>query len=90
VYPQEQKELVAALEIDAAELDLERPQRVLAEWGRRRGVPIVDLLPGFREHAQRHPDRILYYYPDAHLNAEGHHVAATLLDSALPRSGTLR
>ncbi len=90
VYPEEQKELLAALEIDAAELDLERPQRVLAEWGQRRGVPVVDLLPGFQEHARRHPDRSLYYYPDAHLNAEGHHVAAMLLDAKLPLSGTLR
>jgi hypothetical protein len=75
VYPDERLELIDALGITEADLDLDRPQRLLAEWGSRRGVAVVDLLPAFRLQQQQNPGN-LYHYPDAHLNASGHRVAA--------------
>jgi len=76
VYPEERRELIEALDISEADLDLDRPQRLLAEWASRRGVAAVDLLPAFRLHQQENPGVNLYHYPDAHWNAAGHRLAA--------------
>jgi hypothetical protein len=76
VYPKERLELIEALDIPEADLDLDRPQRLLAEWGARRGVAVIDLLPAFRLQQQANAGVNLYHYPDAHLNALGHRVAA--------------
>jgi SGNH hydrolase-like domain, acetyltransferase AlgX len=76
VYPEERKEMLGGLGLSEDELDLDRPQRLLLGWAAERGVTAVDLLPAFREHRREHPGSTLYYYPDAHLNALGHSVAA--------------
>ncbi len=76
IYPGERRELVKALGVPEADLDLDRPQRLLSEWASRRGVPAVDLLPAFRRRHEQDPDENLYHYPDAHMNAAGHHAAA--------------
>jgi len=60
-------------------LDVDRPQRLLAEWAAQSRVPFCDLLPPFRQYVQAHPQVRLYFYPDAHLNAAGHRLAATVL-----------
>ena len=61
------------------ELDLDRPQRELAAWASKRRVPLLDLLPAFREHATAQPAERLFFYPDSHLNPAGHRVVAPLL-----------
>jgi len=67
------------------QLDLDRPQRVLRDWASAHSVSTLDLLPGFREYHRTHPDELLYYHPDSHLNANGHRVAAMLLLEHLRR-----
>lgn len=69
----------AAYRLTDDQLDLDRPQRVLREWASAHSVSLLDLLPGFRKYHRTHPDELLYYHPDSHLNANGHRVAATLL-----------
>jgi len=67
------------------QLDLDRPQRVLGEWASARSVRVLDLLSGFREYHQAHPDELLYYHPDSHLNANGHRLAGALVLEHLRR-----
>jgi lysophospholipase L1-like esterase len=58
-------------------MDLERPSRRLNAFLAANGVPVVDLLPGFR--AENPARRPLYIRGDAHWNAAGHRLAADLL-----------
>jgi len=87
VYPKELWEVQAAFQIPDAELDVDRPQRVLGDWARRRGAAFLDLLPGFRRHRDGHPGQKLYYYPDAHLNVAGHRLTGDLLAAFLEARG---
>jgi hypothetical protein len=54
-----------------ADIDRTRPQRLLGEFCRRRGVPCLDLLPWFEPAGGR-----AYYPNDSHWNREGNHLAA--------------
>jgi lysophospholipase L1-like esterase len=56
-----------------------RPQRILDEWGRSRGVAVLDLTP-----ALRGADDFPLYFPfDGHLTAGGHRVAGEALATFL-------
>jgi hypothetical protein len=90
IYREELGELQSAFGIRDEDLDLDHPQRILREWARSRHARIVDLLPVFRSHHERNPGTKLYYYPDAHLNAEGHRVAAEALAAFFEQSGLPR
>ena len=90
VYPAELVELKSALGLTDAELDLDRPQRILREWARQREVPLLDVLPEFRKSAAVEPNRRFFYYPDAHLNPAGHRVAAEALYSFLTETSLTR
>lgn len=68
-----------AYRLTSEQLDLDRPQRVLKEWASARSVSVLDLLPGFREYHRAHPDDMLYFHPDTHLNTRGHRLAGTLV-----------
>jgi hypothetical protein len=81
VYPEERQELLAGLGLSGDDLDLDRPQRLLAAWAAQRGVAAVDLLPAFRRHQREHPADNLYHYPDAHLNVVGHRAAADAIQA---------
>jgi hypothetical protein len=76
IYPEERRELIEALGVSEDDLDLDRPQRLLAEWASRRGAVLVDLLPAFRLRQRENPGENLFHYPDAHMNAAGHRAAA--------------
>ena len=82
-------ETLTGLAMDRAELDLDRPQRALLDWGRERSVLVIDLLPAFRAAAARTPELRLYHTPDSHWTAEGHalaaRVAAAQLTAVQPR-----
>jgi len=64
----------------------DRPNRMIREMCDEEGIPVLDLLPGFREAQGSGPD--LYYALDHHWTPEGHTVAARLmagfLESQLP------
>jgi hypothetical protein len=62
--------------LDPAEFDLTAPQRILGEWARRSGTPVIDLLEAFRE---RNRDNSFYFDVDAHWNPAGHRLAALRL-----------
>jgi len=69
------------------EVDWDRPQRQLAVQARDAGMPMLDLLPTFRERADR--DR-LYLRLDTHLTALGHEATAEQLAQFLEGGGWLR
>jgi hypothetical protein len=81
IYPEERRELIEALGVSEDDLDLDRPQRWLAEWASRRGALLVDLLPAFRLQQRENPGENLFHYPDAHMNAAGHRAAAAAIVS---------
>jgi hypothetical protein len=62
------------------EVDLELPQRRLAEFCRLRGVPCLDLLPAFRATADTYAPR------DTHWNVRGNHLAAQEIARWLPQT----
>lgn len=67
----------------ADEYEFDKPQRLLLEWGREKGVKVIDLAPRFREHATRHR---LYVDNDIHWNSNGNALAAeTILEELRPQ-----
>jgi len=60
------------------DFDLSFPQIYIQLFARERGLPYLDLLPGFRAHVER-TGRPLYLKGDTHLNNEGHALAGRLL-----------
>jgi hypothetical protein len=83
IYENETEELRTSLGLSDDDLDLDKPQRILTEWAEHSGVRVVDLLGPFREHHRTHPKQRLFYYPDAHLNRLGHHLAADAIHPLL-------
>lgn len=79
VYDWELARWNEAFRIPPAQLDLNQPQTLLAEWAARNQVPDCDLLPAFRQYAGTHPNDRLFYFPDAHMNAAGHRQTGDLL-----------
>ena len=57
--------------------NLSKPNDVLVEFGKESDIPVLDLLPEFREHAKNGEQ--LYFEIDGHWNANGHKLAAELI-----------
>jgi hypothetical protein len=68
--------------------DLYYPERRLAEFGKREGIPVLNLAPPMAEEAER---RGVYFHAEGdslgigHWNEEGNRVAGTLMASWLAR-----
>ncbi len=77
------QEMMQALEISPAQIDLDRPQRFLTRWGAAHGVEMIDLLPSFRQDFADEPGLRLYHTPDAHWTAAGHALAARTVTEAM-------
>jgi lysophospholipase L1-like esterase len=78
---------VADFRLQDAEVDWDRPQGQLQAQAQRAGVPVLDLLPVFRQR----PDRAeLYLRLDTHFSALGHAVVAHELATYLQQSGWLQ
>jgi len=80
-------EVLAAADGEA--LERERFQRVVAEWGASRGVPVCDMLPELRAVPPWSDGRPrLYHLRDTHFNARGNRAAgealARFLSGVLP------
>ena len=73
-------EMQRALRVDAAALDLDRPQRFLLEWCQAHQATFVNPLEEMRAKADT---EVLFYTPDAHMTAAGHQVVARVLSQAL-------
>jgi lysophospholipase L1-like esterase len=58
------------------EADLEKPQRLFSQFFQENGIAYLDLLPSFRERADK---EMFYFKRDEHFNAAGHKLAASLL-----------
>ncbi|MBI1355961.1 MAG: hypothetical protein GC160_16595 [Acidobacteria bacterium] len=68
--------MLRGLAMDRSELDLDRPQRFLQDWGLRRNIAVIDLLPAFRAAVAADPSLRLFYTPDSHWTPQGHALAA--------------
>jgi hypothetical protein len=68
-------------------MDLERPQLLVKAIADSLGIPVIDLLPGFRQWVTQHPDSSLYLKWDGHWNATGHRLAVDLTTPGLLTSG---
>jgi hypothetical protein len=73
-------ELARRFHLDEKDFDLDQPQRRLAEIARRLGLPLVDLLPAFREKGRKGG---LYEPVDTHWNGAGQALAADLVAPGL-------
>jgi hypothetical protein len=63
-----------------AELERDRFQRVVLEWGRARGVPVLDLLPDLRAVPPWSDGRPhLFHLRDTHFNRRGNRAAGEAL-----------
>lgn len=64
--------------LDIKKVSLEKPQQVMKEWGRRTGIEIIDLLPGFRKWIES-SQRVVFLQNDGHWNEAGHRLAALIV-----------
>jgi len=81
-------EFVAQAGARAAEMPLEKPQRLVLATALRIGAPAVDLLPAFRARTARDTTS-LYMIGDGHWNAAGHRLAAETVAEGLLRAGVI-
>jgi lysophospholipase L1-like esterase len=80
VSPRFYQETTSAFDIRDDELDMTRPNRLLAELTTELGVEFIDLLPAFQ--ASEEP---VFFDYDEHLNTHGHGVLAQALADHLAR-----
>jgi GDSL-like lipase/acylhydrolase family protein len=85
IYEWELDKWKQAYHLDSRDLDLDRPQHLLADWASRNSVALLDLLPSFRDHHRENPQERLFFYPNAHMNPNGHRLTASLLTEAIRR-----
>ena len=79
-------EFVARRALGLDEVDPEKPQSRMANWGREADVDVIDLLEAFRDRTASSPG-ILYLPSDGHWNAAGHELAAGVVAERLLRRG---
>lgn len=82
VSAQERYALQDALGYADDELDLDRPQREIREWGEGKGVPVWDMPAAM---LSGDSGLELFFTPDAHLNPAGHRQIADVLAAGLGR-----
>ena len=64
--------------------DLEKPQRLFSRFFQENGIAYLDLLPYFRERADK---EVFYFKRDEHFNVSGHKLAASLIAQWLQSHG---
>jgi len=75
-------QFVRSQDLDMKQIRLENPQQIMKDWGRRTGVEIIDLLPGFRQWVESGQlDLVLGF--DEHWNEAGHRLAALIVSEEL-------
>jgi hypothetical protein len=78
------QDMITRFALVESDLDRDLPQQHLAAWSAGSGVPVIDLLPGFRAAG---PAPLRYFRQDPHWDADGDALAATLIRSELARLG---
>lgn len=81
-------EFLASHDLDPNEVQLDRPQQAVREWGAAAEVPVIDLLPDFRTRVAADPS-LLYIPADGHWNEAGHELAAEAVATALIERGVV-
>ena len=87
IYDWELAKWKEAYQLNDDALDLDRPQRFLADWAAEKQEAILDLLPEFRAYQKSHPADRLYFYPDGHMNPIGHRLTGALIAKRLKEFG---
>lgn len=87
IYDWELAKWKEAYRLNDEALDLDRPQRFLADWAAEKHVAILDLLPEFRAYQKSHSTERLYFYPDGHMNTLGNQLTGVLLAKRLKEFG---
>src|SRR5207249_2926902 len=77
VIPQRIQILLRQLKVDDNRFDIEKPAKLIKEFGATHGVPVLDVLPRFLESARQ---SVLYFPVDGHPNATGARILAEELD----------
>jgi lysophospholipase L1-like esterase len=67
------------------DFDLKRPNREIARFAARYGIPLLDLYDPFKRASEREK----LYYRESHWNARGHALAANLIGDYLLEQGRL-
>jgi len=65
-------------QLELGDIDLDRPQRMMKQFGLDEGIRVIDLQPEFKDWEQRHEDD-LYLKGDAHWTVSGHRLASELV-----------
>ena len=81
VDPDVRTQVLNGLQLDAASMDFDYPQRRLHIFARERGVAVIDPLEALR--AVHQPNRRLYVPNDTHWNERGNAVAGSMLADEL-------
>ncbi len=84
VYPELFWKRKRRFEIDSSLFDFEKPQRILQDFGKQYGIPVCDVLPGFKVEGKKEK---LYYRYNVHWNKNGHRLAGQLIDEKLKTEG---
>jgi len=87
IYDWELAKWKEAYRLNDEALDLDRPQRFLADWAAEKHVAILDLLPDFRAYQKSPSAKRLYFYPDTHMNRIGNQLTGALLVKRLKEFG---
>ena len=87
VEPNERAKTMADYRFADSEVDWDLPQRQVSLQSSRAGLPVVDLLPAFRQLSEKNE---LYFPGDQHFTAAGHQATAESLTRAIVSEGWLR
>lgn len=74
--------------VSRSEIDLEKPQQKMRQFGDAAGIEVIDLLPDFRAWRERNQEGL--HVADGHWNADGHQLAADVVSKELVRRGIFR
>lgn len=80
VVPEVLQEKIRFHGLRAEDIDIEGPNKRIAEWGKVRGVPVIDLLDAFRK---AEDPAVLYWKNDIHWSEKGHLLAGYSLADQL-------
>ncbi len=78
---------LSKLNLNGEDYDLERPSRILQEFGKENNVPVLDLLPSLRV---QDPTKPLYHLLDGHWNEWGNSLVAREIHNFLVTYNLLR